>query len=309
MGALNQYMQDVQRLSRDTRAEMVNPETIIDYINIARREIALRAQCLRVLTPVSGAVVSATVVAGGTGYTAPTVTITPPDFPSGIMPYPQGLQATALANLGNAGAISGVNIQVGGSGYWQPQATISDPTGTGASVVLTTRGANQIVQGQERIDFKDVNLSPFPGFGTIYNVRSVSILYANYRYSLPMYSLSTYQAMIRRYTQQYQYVPAAGCQVGQGSSGYFLLYPIPSQPLQIEFDAFCTPSDLSQDTDYEALPSPWTEAVKFYALHLLYAELQNFNVSRMYFEMFERQMKVYSTSARPGRVTNPYGRF
>lgn len=278
MGALFSYLKDVQRLARDGNQALLNPDTLTDYINIARREIALRAQCLRLLTPISGAVVSATVVAGGAGYTAPVVSITPPDFPSGAMPFPQGAQAIALANLGNAGAISGVNIQYGGSGYWQPQATITDPTGTGASVILTTRGANQIVQGQERINFSDVNLSPFPGYGSIYNVRSVSIIYANYRYSLPIYSLTTYQAMIRQYSQQFQYVPCAGCQVGQGTSGYFLLYPLPSQPFQLEFDAFCLPSDLSQDTDYEALPGPWTDAVKFYALYLCYQELQNFNV-------------------------------
>jgi hypothetical protein len=309
MAALFGYMQSTQRLLRDTKAELLNPDDLRIYVNQARREVALRAQCVRLLTPVSGAVITASVIAGGTGYTAPTVSITPPDFPSGSLPYPNGRQATANATLGLGRAISGVNITLGGAGYFQPIATITDPTGTGASVALTVQGVNTLNLGQEVYPFSSVSLTPFPGYGSIYMVKSASIIYADYRYSLPMYSFSAYQAYVRKYPFQYQFVPTVASQYGQGANGSFYMYPLPSQQYQVELDCFCLPSDLSFDTDADVVPAPWRDACKFYAAYLCYLELQNMNSARAMLDAFERQVSVYSQAARPGRMTNPYGRW
>ena len=267
----------------------------------------MRTQCVRVLTPISGSVLSIDVTAAGSGYTAPTVTITPPDFPSGVLPYPNGLQATATATQ-IGGQITSINIVNAGSGYFQPQVTINDPTGTGATGVPTLSTFNQLAEGQEVYPFKNVDLSPFPGVGAIYMVRSVSLIYANFRYSLPMYSFSTYQAKIRQYPFQYQYIPTMGSQFGQGTEGSFYLYPLPSQAYQMEFDCQCLPMDLQTDNDVEAIPEPWTYAVKFYAAHLAFLELQNWNSARGMLELFDQYATRYSHYARPGRPTNPYGR-
>lgn len=307
--SLFDYLQDVQRLLRDTKSEMVNPDSLIAYVNKARREVALRTQCVRVLTPFSGTIISASVVAGGAGYTNPTVSVSPPDFPGGAAPYPNGAQATALATLGDGGAIAGVQIQFGGSGYWAPTATIDDLTGEGVSVVLTVKGAHSLAPGQERYDFKDIDTSVYPGVGPVYMVRGVSILYSNYRYSLPCYSLTTYQAFIRKYPTQYMYVPCVFTQVGAGSAGYILAYPLPAQAYPIEFDCCCMPRDLTTDQDYDAIPDPWRDVVKDYALFLAYSELQAFNNARAYYEKFDREIRVCSQAARPGRATNPIGRW
>ncbi len=301
-------MKQTQRFLRDSRQEYVDPGDLIEYINRARREIAMRAQCLRVLTPISGSLTQIDVIAGGHGYTAPTVTVTPPDFPSGTLPYPNGLQA--LANItASGGSITSINLDNGGYGYFQPQVVINDPHGTGATASARISTFNELQQGQEVYPFSLIDLSPFPGVDSIYMVKSVSLIYANYRYSLPMYSFSTYQAMIRQYPFQYQYVPTFGSQFGQGTSGSFYLYPLPSQAYQMEWDSLCLPSDLLTDQDVEALPRPWTEAVPYFAAHLAFLELQNFNSAMGYLKLFDQYVTRYGTYARPGRVSNPYGRF
>lgn len=306
---LFKYMEAVQRFLRDSKQDLLDPQDIVDHINTARREVAMRAQCIRRLTPISGAVISATVTAEGSGYTDPTVTISAPDFPSGFLPFPQGDQATANAIV-IGGSISAVDIQYGGSGYWQPTLTIEDPTGTGAAATASVSFVNQVNEGQESYPFADVDVSMWPGVKSIYYVISASIMFSNYRYSIAIYSFSTYQARVRQFPSfQYQYVPCFGSQYGQGTDGSFFLYPVPSQPYQIEFDALCLPSDLIGDDDYEAIPEPWQDAVKYFASHLCFLDIQSHNNARLYLELFDQFMHRYGAYARPGRMVNPYGRW
>ena len=305
---LFQYMQDTQRFLREQRQELSNPDDLIAYINRARRDIAGFSQSIRVLTPSAGSIKSITVTAGGTGYTNPAVTVSAPDFPSGRPPFPSGAQATASAVV-IGGIITQINVAYGGDGYFKPIVTITDATGTGATATATTTYINEVVQGQEVYNFSDVDLSINPGVESVYAVRSVSIIYNNYRYSLPMYSFSVYQAMIRQYPFQYQFVPTFTSQFGQGTSGSLYMYPLPSQTYQVEYDCQCLPSDLTDDQSVEALPMPWRDAVAFYAVHLAFLELQNFNAAQGYLALYEKFAQRYSNFARIGRVVNPYGRF
>jgi len=119
-----------QRFLREQKQEFENPDDLLVYINRARREVAGRTQCIRRLTPISGQVVSVLVTAGGSGYIAPVATITPPDFPSGVLPAPNGRQATTGVTK-SAGVITGIDINDGGDGYFQPLITITDATGPG----------------------------------------------------------------------------------------------------------------------------------------------------------------------------------
>lgn len=304
---LYRYQQQLQRFIRDSGETMLNLDDARDYINRARREIAMRAECIRVLPPISGSVMTATVTKAGSGYTKPTATISAPDFPSGTQPFPGGSQATAAPVL-IGGKIEDIEITYGGYGYFQPTVTISDPTGAGAAATIGISPIMQTVQAQEVYPFSAINLSTFPGVATIYAVRSVSILYSNWRYSLPCYSFSTYQAMMRSYPLQYQYVPAVYSQRGRGAAGQLYFYPIPSQAYQVELDAFGLPADLVVDTDYEALPDPYPDLVPYYAGHLAWLELQNFNQARFMLDLFYQKHKDFGGYTLPGRWISPYGR-
>lgn len=309
MTTLFDYQKQIQRLAREARQEFLNPEDIVSYVNIARREVAMRAQCIRRLTPTAGSIVGWTVTNAGSGYSNnPTLTITPPDYPAGTLPSPNGAQATASCIVEN-GTIAAVFSQYGGAGYFQPAMTITDTTGTGATAVTTVPLINTLKQGQEVYPFSGIDVTMLPGIDSVYMIRSVSIVYANYRYSLPMYDFSTYQAYVRQYPFQYQYVPTFASQYGQGVDGSFYAYPLPSQTYQWEFDCFCLPQDLIDNQSFEAIPMPWTDAVPYFALHLAYLSLQNFNVAQYFDQQFDKRLLRYSQYARPGRWTNPYGRY
>lgn len=306
---LNEYMEQVQRFCRDQRQQYLDVGNLTSYINRARREVAGRTQCCRVLTPISGQCVSATVTNGGSGYTNPTVTITPPDFPSGKLPKPLGAQATATAVV-QGGVITAVNIQYGGDGYFQPQATVTDSTGSGATVTVAISKINQLNPGQEQYSFADIDLSGVPGAQSVLFIRGISIIYSNYRYSLPCYSFSTYQAMIRQYAStQYSYVPTFFAQLGQGTAGLLFAYPLASQLYQWEFDCNVLPQDLIDDLSVELIPQPWQDAVPYFAAHLAFLELQNLNAGKFYLDLYEKMVLNYSQYARIGRVVNMYGRY
>ena len=101
MATLNEYLQQTQRFLREKKQDLINPQDLVSYINRARREVAMRtmqsvncALSLQVSAPRSR--YWRALFAGGTGYNASltTVSITPPDFPSGTGSFPLGAQAT-----------------------------------------------------------------------------------------------------------------------------------------------------------------------------------------------------------------------
>jgi hypothetical protein len=305
---LSDYLKTVQGFIRDRGERYMALDDLIGYVNRARREVAERTQCLRVLTSISGSVFTIEVDTPGSGYTSPTVTISDPDFPNHAAPYPSGLQATATAVV-VGGQIASINVSEGGAGYFQPRVTITDPTGTGATATATVSPISVTVGNQEVYPFSAAPLLEFAGVDSIMVVHSVSFIYANYRYSLPCYPFSVYQAMVRQYPNQYLYVPTVCAQFGQGTSGSIYMYPIPSTVYQMEWDCFCLPSDLVDDGSYEAIPQPWQDAVPYFATHLAYLELQNLNSAKFYLELYDNMVRRYSAYARPGRITNPYGRW
>lgn len=305
--SLNQMLQQTQRLLREQNQVFENPTDLISYINNARREVALRTQCVRVLTPSSGVITGYSITSGGAGYTeTPTVAVTAPDFPSGKLPYPNGLQATAFPTVIN-GEITQIDPQVGGAGYFQPTVTITDPTGTGAQASAIVQQINLLNQGQEVYPFSGINLSGNPGCKSVYAVRGISLIYSGYRYSLECLPFTRYQ-LYRAYPYQYQYTPAICSQFGQGTNGDFYFYPLPSQSIQAEWDCQCLPSDLVDDLSPEVIPDPWTDAIPYMAAHLAFLELQNFNAAKAYLDLYEKRALSYSQFTRIGRGVNPYGR-
>lgn len=267
------YQQELQQLLGDQAEKRFNISDLRSYINRARRKVAQATQCVRVLPPSSGSFASLRPVPGGTGYTAPTVIISPPDaIGTGFV------QATATATVA-LGVITAFTITNAGTGYVQPTVTINDTTGVGAVAVPTLTAFAAAIAGQEVYTFASLSAlvqANIPGVANVVAVQSVAVSWGSWK---PMMrnipSWSAFQAYCRAWDIGQQNYPTVWSQYGQGENGSFYIFPIPSILSQMDVDCYCTPIDLMLDTDVEAIPHPYTEAVPWYAAFLAYLSAQN----------------------------------
>jgi hypothetical protein len=166
------------------------------------------------------------------------------------------------------------------------------------------------VVGQEVYPFADVNsmvATSGSGISSIFMVNSISVLFGNYRYTMAHVGFSKYQALIRNYSAGlYQYAPAVFAQFGQGVNGSVYAYPIPNSPYQWEWDVCCTVAPLATDTDPEAIPFPWTDAVAYYAAYLALDGAQRLADAKRRYEQYEMYMKRARQFSQ-GNVVAPRG--
>jgi uncharacterized membrane-anchored protein len=78
---------------------------------------------------------------------------------------------------------------------------------------------------------------------------------------------------------------------GQGAGGSVFLCPIPSQVLNMDWDVFCEPIALVDDTTVEAIPYPWTDAVPYYAAYLAFTNAQRAEDAGNMFAQYEQFMR------------------
>lgn len=301
--ALVAYQQEVQRLLHDPAAAFYPLADLTVYINLARKRVALKGQCVRVLLS-GGTVTGITVTAGGAAYSAnPTVTI------GGV-----GNQAFATATV-VAGAITAITVVSGGFGYLTaPPITITDTTGSGATATAAVDNSASTVAGQEVYQFSTLNTlaTKTQGVAGVIGLISIAAQWGAGNTYKPMLSRkiwSDFQAYFRVYANSQVNFPAVWSQYGQGQKGSFYLFPIPSQQLAMDCDAFCSVINLVDDTTAEAIPDPWTDAVPYYACYLAYRNSQRqqdaVGAAGM-LKDYERVMAECRAESELGFVPDPY---
>lgn len=294
---LNAYLQQTQRLLNNASGSLYSVSDLTFDINSARGQVAAEAQCIRVTPPIIGGIIGVSGLVHGSGYTV---------VPTVALQDPTGTGAFATATI-SGGKVTAININAPGTGYTAPTLTVTGGNGSGAAANVVT-DANITVVGQEIYPFSAVNLTSFPGVGSILAVRSIAMLWGTFQYTVSRVSFSRYQAMVRNYTTAYQYIPAVAAQFGQGVNGSLYMYPIASAPYQMIWDCLCLPIDLATDNDPEAIPYPWTDAVPYFAAYLAYLNAQRDQDAERMFQLYERFTKRARAFSQPGQVSNWYGR-
>lgn len=309
--ALAAYLTALQRLlGTGSTGNLYSTAELTAYLNTARNQIAGEGQCVRRLSASAGALGAITVGSRGSGYTTVQVIVSAPDSPSGVAPGANGVQATATAAL-SGGTITAVTVLSAGGGYFAPAVTFSG-NGTGATAVATTSGVSQTYVGQEVYPFAAVTPGlAFSGSGIleILQVNSVSLIWGTFRYTPTHLGFSKYQAQVRNYSAGgYLGQPGISAQFGQGDAGSLYLYPVPDQSYAMEWDCFCLPVPLLDDSTVEAIPYPWTEAVPFRAAYYALSGKQRFaDADRMWKES-ERFLKNARQQAQSRGIPSWYGR-
>ena len=303
---LYDYLQEVQQLLNDQSEQKFNKADLIRYINRARHKIAGATQCVRVLPPSSGSIYSVTPTAVGSGYTAPVATISGPDAIGLGVPT---ISAQVTANV-VAGAITSYTVVVPGYGYvQQPTVTVTDPTGTGAAAAVLLTGFNVTTVGVEIYDFQTISAlinNYYPGVQSIISVQTVALSWGSWKPVMRNMPWSMFQAYCRAWNVGPENYPTIWSQYGQGEQGTIFVYPIPSINAQMDWDCYCRPIDLVDDTSVEAVPHPYTEAVPFYAAYLAYLSQQNADMAELMWQNYKRNMVEARSFATPAMVPDFY---
>jgi hypothetical protein len=236
------------------------------------------------------------VTAGGTGYTSPTISFTDQT----------GSGATATATV-VAGVITAINVTGVGANYTGPTVVITDAHGTGA-VAQATISAVQTVQAQEVYAFQTFNqyVQLTSGVDSIHQIVSVSVSQGTTKPFLSYMDWSSFQAWCRINQNTIQNYPAIWSQYQPGTNGSFYLFPVPSGNYAMDLDCLCLPIDLASDSDPEAIPYPFTEAIPYYAAYLCYQYAQReADAARMLAEYNRLMIEARGTSTTT-RIPNIY---
>lgn len=101
--------------------------------------------------------------------------------------------------------------------------------------------------------------------------------------------------------------PGFFAQYGFGINGSLYLAPIPSQEQPMELDTSCLPFPLGTDEDPECIPSPWTDAVAYFAAYLALLQQQRQQDAAGLLQIFQAELPFCASVVAPQLVTSPYG--
>lgn len=164
----------------------------------------------------------------------------------------------------------------------------------------------QLVANQQQYQFSAITLGASPmGVQEVMEVEMAGYTVAGGQ--LPVWQREW--QWFNRYVLQ-QAAPVAGppkwyAQYGQGASGT-LWFNLPDQTYTINLDTVCLPLPLVLETDPEAIPYQWTDAVPFYAAWLGMMQEQRQGDADMIYQRYQRIMQRARSGVTPQTTPHQY---
>jgi hypothetical protein len=199
--------------------------------------------------------------------------------------------------------LSTVTLANGGWGYvtgTSTTAVVTDSTGFngGATLTLTIDNSLTTVVGQEVYRFATAQTlaraqNLLPGVDQIMGVFSVAGAWGANAAMKPLLMpkiWTEFQAYYRSYNTGMQNFPTVWAQYSVGVSGSIYLWELPSQTSQMDWDCWCTPIALVNDSTAEALSYPWTTPVSYYSAYLALMDAQRYEDAKFQKTEYEERM-------------------
>ena len=306
MPTLTDYQTEVLEFLHDPNNIYYSVADINNYINRARLRVAAESNSIR-LQLSGGTITAISVNSGGSGY-AGTLTF---KFTGA------GQQAAATGTI-SGGAVNSVTLTNGGWGYITGTTTTVTATGSGggsnATFNLTIDQSLTTVPGQEVYQFLAANIlattqTLVPGVQAIQGVFSVACAYGANAAMKPVLDYriwSWFQAQLRSYNTGLTNYPTIWSQYSFGSGGSIYLWPLPSTPSQMDWDAYCLPVPLTSPSTPDALAYPYSTCVAYYAAHLAFFNAQRFEDSDRMKAEYKEKLLECPTMATPPMVESYY---
>lgn len=153
------------------------------------------------------------------------------------------------------------------------------------------------------------------GVDAIIEVKQVAISWGSFRPVMAWKPWQDMQAYCRSYNIGVFNYPVLWSDTGDGVRGEVWIWPPPSvsgvSTLQgsqgeMEWLCACVPSRLFTADDYEAIPDPYTGAVKYKAASYAMLGAQRFGTAQIYNDMWADELGIDRESVDRGKSGNPY---
>jgi hypothetical protein len=283
--ALSDYTQDAKALLHDYNGLFTPPAQLVRWINEARRQLAQKTGCVERL------------ITGQSGFGA--------SAQPGIA-VPGGMQPGALPNATPSTGAAGGAFSNAFSNAFAIQSASGGVVGGAAVNDLQT------IPGQERYPFQGFFNSylqqQYAGCQAVIDVASLAVNWGGaVRPSLAWLPWEEFQAYCRAYATLVTSYPYYWTVFNPGEFGEIWMFPAPSTTGDIEVDAYCVPSDLNTNDDFDAIPPGYRNAIKFKAAELAFLASYRYQEAQMMGQMFDERIGVGGVARDRGKVPQFYG--
>lgn len=149
----------------------------------------------------------------------------------------------------------------------------------------------------------------YAGVDSFTDINNISVSWGSQRPSMVYMPWEDLQAYARAYNIGVFSYPFYWSANGDGANAQAWLFPAPQNAMEMEWDGFCRPSPLYTNSDYEAIPHPWQDAVKYGAAGMCYLMSQRFGFATLMGNLFMNSLGIGRGASEHGKSGNPYWMF
>jgi hypothetical protein len=270
MASLQDYLTDTAALLHDMSFSFHSQSQLTRWVNEARRIVALDTSCVRRLI---------------TGESLSGAQSQPGSF------IPGSAQPGALPNQTNAPSISG----------------------TPPFITSAANPAVSTINNVERYPFKGFwNSAARDEHSGVLGVYDASALIINWggavRVTADWYPVDELQAYCRAFLPAASSFPFIWSIYNDGPDGEIWIWPVPSEPLTMQLDAYCLPAPIYSDSDPDVIPDGMSDAVKFKAASIALMAARRYMEAEL-LEARYQERAVLNAAARDSGKTRSYYYF
>jgi len=137
------------------------------------------------------------------------------------------------------------------------------------------------------------------GVASITSVQTVSRPSGNGFLYLTVKPWEWFRTYVLNTTAQASGAPTLWTQYSPGGTGSVYVSPLPDSTYTLVLDAICQPLDLVLDSDIEAIPYPWTDAVPYFAASLALTANGNTELASFMYSKYTEFAGRAEMAARP----------
>jgi hypothetical protein len=186
--------------------------------------------------------------------------------------------------------------------FWS-DTELTDYINSARQRLVRDTGCLRTIQTVNTVTSQEVyQFSALPSGIQTLDILNINLYWGNTRIPLRYLPWTQFNAELR-FWQNYIGRPIAFSVYGQQA---FYLAPVPDQVYQMELDTIILPTDLVNASDVDAINSPWTDPVPYYACHTAKFKEQSYGESEIFLNQYKAKALSVINTSFTRRMPDPY---